>query len=194
MEDVLTAPPVVPGDEVRGHGGVGVADVRDVVRVVDRRREVVNVVSHGQVMVAGPAASSDRSGNQDGGRLDLGGRNVEARSLAELLQTRQVALAPVGHDRHRPHQLETGPGCGRARPHARARAGAPSQSRSNPSSCPALALITTTPLTNCSGSNRVVTGIAAPNAPGTPNTRIAERDRNAIKTGDQCSPAVVVVT
>ena len=52
VEDLLAAEPVVPGDEVGRHRRVRVTDVRDVVRVVDRRRDVEDVLAHGRAMVA----------------------------------------------------------------------------------------------------------------------------------------------
>ena len=47
MEHLLAAQPVVPGYEVGGNGVVRVADVGNVVRVVDRRGDVEDVSAHG---------------------------------------------------------------------------------------------------------------------------------------------------
>ncbi len=51
MEDLLAAEPVVAGDHVDGHRVVRVPDVRHVVRVVDRRGDVVDVLAHGRAIV-----------------------------------------------------------------------------------------------------------------------------------------------
>ncbi len=53
-QDVVAPQAVVPGDEVRGHRRVPVPDVRDVVRVVDRRRDVEGP-PHGRVILGGLA-------------------------------------------------------------------------------------------------------------------------------------------
>src|SRR5581483_7677740 len=65
VEDLLAGQPVVPGDDVGGDGVVGVPDVRDVVGVVDRRREVEDVPAHGRVIL--------EAGRTGGSRGDLAG-------------------------------------------------------------------------------------------------------------------------
>ncbi len=59
VEDLLTAQPVEPGDEVGGHGVVRVPDVGHVVRVVDRGGDVEDVAAHGRVMVPAAGVSTD---------------------------------------------------------------------------------------------------------------------------------------
>ncbi len=93
VEDLLSAESVEPGDEVGGHGVVGVTDVGHVVRVVDRGGDVEDVAAHGRVMV--PAARAP-----DGPRAPfelVWLRLVEAPGVAaDQPQSLEIAGPPIG--------------------------------------------------------------------------------------------------